>query len=130
MRRGRLAGISLIVAAGFAVPTAAGAATPRQILADFAAHGRLVGHYSQADLEAALKDALVQGYGPAGTAMLRPTLQHRLRTSGTLGAAHVPPARVAGGALPFTGLDLGLIAAGGVALLLVGRGLRGLGQRE
>lgn len=51
-----------------------------------------------------------------------------------VGAAEKPavvgaPVAVRGGSLPFTGIDLGLIAAGG-GLLLLGRGLRRLGRRE
>ena len=43
------------------------------------------------------------------------------------GAVHA--AAVQGGSLPFTGVDLALLVAGGVMLLLVGVGLRRAGKR-
>jgi opacity protein-like surface antigen len=102
------------IAAGMAaliLSPAALAATPTQIYRDYADNGRLDGQYSQADLNRALKDAVLQGYGNGN---VQPGLQQELgRVSG-----------VQGGALPFTGLDLTLMLVGGSALLLAGAGLR------
>jgi hypothetical protein len=132
MSRGRIVWVSGALALFLVLPSGALAGvSTRQIYADFASHGKLVGHYSKAELEAALHDALVQGYGSAGREGLRPSVERELRATGIAGAeiALVPPRRT-GGALPFTGVDLGLIAAGGLVLLGLGRALRALGTRE
>jgi hypothetical protein len=132
MSRGRILSVAGVLVAVLALPaTAAGAGATRQIYADFASHGKLVGHYSKAELEAALHDALVQGYGASSRAGLKPSLARQLQTTGLAGVAVavVPPTR-AGGSLPFTGVDLGLIAAGGCVLLALGGALRALGTRD
>jgi hypothetical protein len=49
-------------AAALAAPAGAFGATPQQIFAD-ASDGHLGAHYSKTDLQRALKDATVQGYG-------------------------------------------------------------------
>lgn len=125
MRRERLAGlcVCMLAVVGLFVPAGAGAATPHAIYQDFAADGNLSAAYSRAELEAALRSALLQGYGETGGAGLRPALEQRL--SGTRGAEHTVARRAT---LPFTGVDLGLIGAGGAALLLLGAALRRLGQ--
>jgi hypothetical protein len=128
-----LGALALIGAAG------AGAATPRQIYSDYADNGRLDGHYSKADLQAALNDALIEGYGGASGGALGPAVQKALSgrpTAGVLGARHAKQASAAAplavasrSTLPFTGIDLALIAVGGGLLLLVGGGLRRAGRR-
>jgi hypothetical protein len=63
---------------------------------------------------AARPRAVEQGYAPVG---------------GVAAAVHAPSAQVVhGSALPFTGLDLGLIAAGGGGLLLLGGSLKRAGR--
>src|SRR5439155_10559791 len=52
-------------AAALVFASAAIAATPTQIYRDYADNGRLDGHYSRSDLDRALKDAVLQGYGNA-----------------------------------------------------------------
>jgi hypothetical protein len=111
MRR-LLMGIAAGAAALMLVP-AAPAATPTQIYRDYADNGRLDGHYSRSDLDRALKDAVLQGYGSPN---VQPALQQELGESAGAGS----------GALPFTGLDLALLVVGGSALLLTGAGLRRL----
>jgi hypothetical protein len=127
-----LGALALIAATG------AGAATPRQIYADYADNGRLDHHYSKADLQAALNDALIEGYGGTSGGSLAPAVQTALSrpTSGALGARHTKQASPAAplavatrSTLPFTGIDLALIAVGGALLLLVGGGLRRAGHR-
>ena len=139
------------------------------IAADLA-DGRLDGTYSQAELEAYLQDAMVQGYGnpvtPPVPVTTPPVAQPAAPaapaapTEGVAGVATPPspqaapqasppaPAQTAGvagvqktsdqqplaqtnrvGSLPFTGVDLGLLVAGGVMLILLGFGARRLGQR-
>jgi hypothetical protein len=103
----------------FLVP-AASAATPEQIYRDYADNGHLDGTYSRADLNRALKDAVLQGYG-------NPNVQQGLQQE--LGSqAGVAGSAGASGGLPFTGLDLTLMAVGGSLLLVTGAGLRRLGK--
>jgi hypothetical protein len=90
------------------------AATPTQIYRDFADNGRLDMKYSKADLDRALKDAVLQGYGNGNVTNGLPGAVAG-ETGGAAGAA---------GILPFTGLDLTLMALGGGALLAAGAGLR------
>src|SRR3954447_20151194 len=108
----------LVCAVGMviAVPVAS-AGTPQQIYRDYADNGRLDRAYSKADLQAALKSASLQGYPRVG-------VQGAVQQA--LGAQAVK----ARGGLPFTGLDLGLMAAGGAALLAAGTGMRALGRAK
>jgi opacity protein-like surface antigen len=103
-----------VLAAATVFVSAAVAATPTQIYRDFADNGRLDGNYSRADLNRALKDAVLQGYGNQN---VQPALQQKLAVSGA-----------EAGGLPFTGLDLTLMAVGGALLLLTGAGLRRLAR--
>ena len=91
--------------------------TPTQIYRDYADNGRLDRHYSQSDMNRALKDAVLQGYG-------NENVQQGLQQSAQGGVA----GSKAG--LPFTGLDLTLMIVGGTALLLTGTGLRRLGRNR
>ena len=101
---------------GFA--PAAFSATPTQIYRDYADNGRLDGHYSQADINRALKDAVLQGYGNEN---VQPGLQQELAKGGVAASK---------GGLPFTGLDITLMVVGGTALLVTGAGLRRLGRNR
>jgi hypothetical protein len=96
---------------------AAWGATPQQIYKDYADNGRLDQHYSRADLQRAQRDAALQGYPSVG-------VQGAVQQA--LGAQAVKT----NGGLPFTGLDLGLLAAGGGVLLIAGAGLRKFGQSK
>jgi hypothetical protein len=134
--------------------SAALAATPRQIYADLAAHGKLTHNYSAADLARARQDASLQGYGnsnvlpvlqvvtlnqTAGVAGQQKTLatpytcamakaavakgtatpaQSRLAAR----CSSVAPARA--GTLPFTGAQLSVFVAVGLALVAAGLMLR------
>jgi len=93
------------------------AATPQQIYRDYKDNGRLDHKYSQADLQRALRDAALQGYPHVG-------VQGAVEQA--LGARAVK----AQGGLPFTGLDLALLGAGGGLLLVAGTGLRKLGRNR
>lgn len=98
------------------VAPAAFAATPKQIYRDYADNGRLDMKYSKADLNRALKDAVIQGYGDTNVNV------------GLGAAAGAAAATNSSGALPFTGLDLTLMAVGGGILLASGAGLRRLAK--
>jgi hypothetical protein len=113
-RRWIISAIGLAAALSLAGATAALGATPQRIYRDYAAHGRLTQHYSRADLQRAQRDAALQGYPRVG-------VQGAIEQA--LGAQAVTP-RGGGGGLPFTGLDLALMAAGGAVLLAAGAGLR------
>ena len=106
--------LGVVVSALVLVPGAL-AATPKQIYRDYADNGRLDHKYSKADLDRALKDAVLQGYGNENVNVGLGT------AAGTAGAT-------GGSALPFTGLDLTLMAVGGGALLGAGAGLRRLAK--
>ena len=99
----------------FGAPAALGA-TPQQIFRDYSQHGRFTHNYSRADLQRALRDAALQGYPHVG-------VQGAVQQA--LGARAVKS-----GGLPFTGLDLALMSAGGALLLGAGTGLRRLGRAK
>jgi hypothetical protein len=112
----------LAVAALLVVPTAF-AATPEQIYNDFASDGTLDGQYTVAELQSALQNPIGQGY-PRNEVVteLRPTIQRQI-------AAQQPlQQEVERGGLPFTGLDLALLTAGGLFLLAFGFSLRRLAK--
>jgi hypothetical protein len=124
MARGKLivgAAVLMLVAV-----QGASAATPAQIYRDYAADGRIDGTYSMSDYRAALKDANVQGYGnPTVAVGFKGAVATRIaapRATGTLGTTNVRST------LPFTGIDLALLVAGGAGLLLLGGVLRRLGH--
>jgi hypothetical protein len=110
-------GVSACAAAALAASPAALGATPQQIYRDYADNGRLDHHYTKGDLQRALRDAALQGYPHVG-------VQGAVQQA--LGAQAVKT----NGGLPFTGLDLGLMAAVAALLLAAGTGLRRLGRAK
>ena len=106
-------------AAALVIAPAALSSTPTQIYRDYADNGRLDGHYSRADLNRALKDAVLQGYGNQN---VQPGLQQQLAQTAAVAGAR--------GGLPFTGLDITLMVVGGTALLLTGAGLRRMARNR
>lgn len=126
--------VTLGAAALIAVPGGL-AATPQQIYQDYADNGRLDGTYSRADLDRALSNAAVQAYGGPGESGIKPAVETSDDSAGGQGTAGQatssgPPAVTSSGGLPFTGLDLGLIAAGAAGLLLFGAGLRRVARQR
>jgi hypothetical protein len=117
MRRFFVWGVSACAFLVLVGAPAALAATPQQIYRDYAQHGRLTHNYSRSDLNRALRDASLQGYPRAG-------VQGAVQQA--LGAQAVKSR----GGLPFTGLDLAVMAAGGALLLVAGTGLRTLGRAK
>jgi len=123
MRRGRIITAVTAFAAAVAVGApGALAATPQQIYKDYADNGRLDGHYSKADLQRALHDAVIQGYKPATS--VAPAIKKKISSPSSGVAGAKLPAAKKQGALPFTGLDLALMTVGGFSLLLLGAALR------
>jgi hypothetical protein len=132
----------LSVAALIAAPGVL-AASPQQIYDDYADNGQLDGTYSRADLKAALTNATVQGYQPDKETGIKPAIEKEINSGGTTSGGttaggtagatsggSTPSAVTTSGGLPFTGLDLGLIAAGAAGLLLLGMGLRRVARQR
>ena len=125
MSLGRFWGAVAVAAALFAVPVASGA-TPSQIYDDFADNGRLDARYSPADLRAALAEPAAQVYEHEEIVeQARPTIVRQIEEQ----EQPLQTVRERGG-LPFTGLDLALLAAGGGFLLLVGASMRRLAKAK
>jgi hypothetical protein len=106
--------VAACAALAFGVGPALGA-TPQQIYRDYKDNGRLDQHYSKADLQRAQRDAALQGYSKVG-------VQGAVQQA--LGAQAVKTR----GGLPFTGLDLALMAIGGAVLVGAGTSLRKFGR--
>jgi hypothetical protein len=139
--------LGILSVAAVLAATGAFAATPQDIYRDYADNGRLDGTYSPADLERTLKDAAVQQYGQPATGGLKPAIeeeQNETTIAGTAGgtsggtsggtaagnaASGTPPVQSSGG-LPFTGLDLGLIAVGAFGLIFLGAALRRVARQR
>jgi hypothetical protein len=110
------------------VAPAALAATPEQIYRDYADDSRLSGNYTVTDLQAALQNPVVQGYGEEEVvAGLQPAIQSQIaaqQQQPPLGAVRESEG------LPFTGLDLALLTAGGLFLLAFGMSMRRLAKAK
>ena len=117
MRHMRVGWVIAVLAAALSLSAGAQAATPTEIYKDYADNGRLDGTYSRAELDAALKDAVLQGYG-------NPSVNQALGQE----AGQTASAGRQAGSLPFTGTDLVLMVLGGGALLLLGLTLRRVGR--
>jgi hypothetical protein len=131
MRRGagKLVATALVALVGLLASSAALAASPRQIYNDYADNGRLDGAYSPRELQSALTDATIQGYGkPAVVAPMKAEIKRKLGGGQVAGGKEALDRPARSGTLPFTGLDLALIVGGALLLLLVGGGLRRLSR--
>jgi hypothetical protein len=127
--RGTVFAVLAVVAVTVA-PTAL-AATPEQIYRDYADDSRLDGSYTATDLQAALQSPVVQGYGDQAVVTgLRPAIQGEIAAQQQ--PAQQPPLGAVSEAerLPFTGLDLALLTAGGLFLLAFGLSVRRLAKAK
>lgn len=152
--------VIFLSAAAVIAATGAFAATPQEIYRDYADNGRLDGQYSPADLERVLKNAAIQAYGQPATGGLPPAVEEGGNppppppggtTGGTAGGSNggtsggsaggsaggqaaggggVAPVKSSSGGLPFTGIDLSLIAAGALGLILLGMALRRVARQR
>jgi hypothetical protein len=140
--------VALLVLSTAAFVAAPGvfAASPQEIYDDYADNGRLDSSYSKGDLEKALTNAVVQGYGSDKETGLKPEIEEEINegttsggtsggttsggTAGESESSSTPSATTTSEGLPFTGLDLGLIAAGAAGLLLLGVGLRRVARQR
>ena len=120
-----------VVVVGLLVAPAALAATPEQIYRDYADDSRLDGSYTPADLQAALQDPVVQGYGGEEVVTgLRPAIQSEIAAQQQPPAGSVLGTARESEGLPFTGLDLALLTAGGLFLLAFGVSMRRLAKAK
>ena len=130
------AAVIVLFAAALIVAPGALATSPQTIYRDYADNGRLDGTYSASDLQRALDNAVVQAYGKDKQKGLKPAVEKQI--NGTKGsqsnngqAGGTSPAAVKqSGGLPFTGLDLGLIALGALGLILLGAALRRVARQR
>lgn len=111
-----------VVAALLWIPASLGA-TPRQIGKDLA-DGRLDQTYSAADLHAYVQNAAVQGYPNEAQTPPNSATAGAESNNGQLGA------QASQGVLPFTGVELGIFAAIGGALLASGLLLRSTARQK
>ena len=143
MGRSRIkAALFILSAAALIAAPGAFSATPEEIYRDYADNGRLDGNYPAADLEKALENAAVQAYTP-DTGGLKPAVEEEIDDPTTGGTSGATPGGTSGGqtgggtspvqssgGLPFTGLDLSLIAAGALGLILLGTALRRVARQK
>ncbi len=102
------------------------AANSNEIYKDYADNGKIDGNYSRGDLQRALTDVQIQGYGKKPVKKgIKPAIEKKLGAQGALAQTGSNT-----GGLPFTGFDLALMALGGAALLTVGAGFRKLGKSK
>lgn len=137
--------MTTLVAAATAMVLAlpAGANTTRDIAKDLK-DGRLDATYTKGELEAYIRDAVVQGYGNPVTQPAAPAAASGggdQPTTGVAGAGQTESPQSSGpttgaldevgqvGSLPFTGVDLALLTLGGLALVGLGLGARRFGAK-
>jgi hypothetical protein len=124
MRKARFI-IPLVALVLCVVPAAALASsngTTQAIVKDVAKDGKVDGHYTQAQLKAALKSPLLKQYG--GQAAVESVVTHvapETAAAPATGVAHN---------LPFTGSDVMLFVGVGGGLLVAGLVLRRFGRRD
>jgi hypothetical protein len=149
MRRGTIISGFLAVLVAFVAAGSAQAYDGR--IAQDLKDGRLDGKYSQAEFAAYFGSAMAQGYGnpvvtppAAAKPVVTPPAAAGAGVQGavqTPGSPAAPSAGVAGaqsplgatqqtGTLPFTGIDLALLVAGGALMLGLGLGARRLGRNQ
>jgi hypothetical protein len=120
-----------VAAVALLVAPAGLAATPEQIYRDYAEDSRLDASYTGTDLQAALQSPVVQGYGETPVvAGLRPAIQSQIAAQQQPPAGGVLGTTRESEGLPFTGLDLALLTAGGLFLLAFGVSMRRLAKAK
>lgn len=128
MRMKTICGIAAAAVVALMLAMPAFAASPGQIYKDYADNGQLDGNYSASDLQRALKDASVQGYGSPVV-----IIKMKQKPKGGVSGEKTPPRGtqpVPRGGLPFTGAQLGLFTVVGLALVGSGLLLRLTGRKK
>jgi hypothetical protein len=105
-----------------AMALAAGGGSTQAIIKDVAKDGKVNGHYTDAQLKAALKSPLLRQYGGQGAVE---SILTRTKPKAT-----VTPATGHSSNLPFTGADIFLFVAVGGGLVAAGLVLRRFGRRD
>ena len=106
-----------------AVALASNGGTTQAIVKDVAKDGKVDGHYTNAQLRAALKSPLLKQYGGQGAVE---SVLTKMKPKKTAAAPATGPANN----LPFTGADVFLFAIVGGGLLAAGLVLRRFGRRD
>jgi len=114
-----LVALALCVMPAAALASSGG--TTQAIIKDVAKDGKVNGHYTTAQLKAALKSPLLSQYGGQGAVE---SILSRMKPKKTVAA----PATGPSSNLPFTGADIFLFVAVGGGLLGAGLVLRRLGR--
>ena len=114
-----LVALALCVMPAAALASSGG--TTQAIIKDVAKDGKVDGHYTTAQLKAALKSPLLSQYGGQGAVE---SILSRMKPKKTVAA----PATGPSSNLPFTGADIFLFVAVGGGLLGAGLVLRRLGR--
>jgi hypothetical protein len=128
MNKKKISGFLAAAVVALVLAAPAFAATPSQIYKDYADNGQLDGNYSASDLQNALKDASVQGYGSPVV-----IIKMKQKPKAGVGGEKTPPRGtkpVPRGGLPFTGAQLGLFTIVGFALVGSGVLLRLTGRKK
>ena len=115
-----LVALALCVMPAAALASSGG--TTQAIIKDVAKDGKVDGHYTTAQLKAALKSPLLSQYGGQGAVE---SILSRMKPKKTVSSA---PATGPSSNLPFTGADIFLFVAVGGGLLGAGLVLRRLGR--
>ena len=115
-----LVALALCVMPAAALASSGG--TTQAIIKDVAKDGKVNGHYTTAQLKAALKSPLLSQYGGQGAVE---SILSRMKPKKTVAS---PPASGPSSNLPFTGADIFLFVAVGGGLLGAGLVLRRLGR--
>jgi hypothetical protein len=113
--------VALVLCVMPAMALAAGGGTTQAIIKDVA-DGKVNGHYTDAQLKAALKSPLLKQYGGQGAVE---SILTRTKPK-----ASVTPATGPSNNLPFTGADVFLFVAVGGGLVAAGLVLRRFGRRD
>jgi ABC-type Na+ efflux pump permease subunit len=120
--------LPLVALALCVMPSAALASSggsTQAIVKDVAKDGKVDGHYTQAELKAAIASPLLKQYGGQGAVESVMTTSQPEATTTTSA-----PATGESGKLPFTGSDVFLFVAVGGGLLAAGLVLRHIGRRD
>jgi hypothetical protein len=124
----RLAALVAVLALAFSASSAFAGDSTSAIIADVAKDGKVDGHYTKAQLQAALKSPLLAQYGGTGGVA---AVQGAASSSGNGSQAQTAaPAVSSSGTLPFTGADIALFLIVGGVLVVAGVGLRRLGRND
>lgn len=130
----RLAALVAVLALVLSASSAFAGDSTSAIIADVAKDGKVDGHYTKAQLQAALKSPLLAQYGgTGGVAAVQGAASSSGGGSSPGGGSPAQtsaPTVSSSGTLPFTGADIALFLVVGGVLVVAGVGLRRLGRND